>query len=77
MHNYLEKQSDMLTPVMKCAICNIQKDKMQQKCFTRFLASFNSLIADLSKRPRRYRTQQALPELSPWRFLNIKDALVQ
>lgn len=65
MHNYLEKQSDMLTTVTKCAICNIQKDKTQHKCFRRFLASLNSLTADLTKRPEGYMTQQALPELSP------------
>lgn len=36
MHNYLEKQSDMLALVTKHVICNIQKDKMQHKCFRRF-----------------------------------------
>lgn len=41
VHNYLEKQSGLLTPVTKCAIHNIRKDKMQYKCFKGSLNSFN------------------------------------
>lgn len=57
VHNYLEKQSGMLNPVTKCAIHNIQKDKMQHKCFRGSLASFNSPITVLTKRQGRHGIQ--------------------
>lgn len=61
VHNYLEKQSGMLTPVTKRAIHNVQKDKTQPKCFRGSLASFNSPIAVLTKRQGRCGTQWVLP----------------
>lgn len=77
MHNYLEKQSGMLTPVTKHVIHNIHKDKMQHKRFRGSLASFNSPITVLTKREGRRGTQQALPKRSPWYFPSTRGAVVQ
>lgn len=73
VHNYLEKQSSIVSAVTKHAINNIQKDKTQHKCLPHLI----SRIAVLTKRQGRCGTQCVLPKHSPRCFPSTRGAVVQ